>query len=188
MPKDDDREVGWAPRKIRELQRQVKELREELAGTDRAVASINDREVADVRGLNDRLIAVETALSNYGVLVAPARNGGLFEDPEYSPPIGGRKLIGPAHAHLDAPCTEACYEPVGGVVRADVTGDEMRARITGAAAMRQEAYERGTSNGFSEGIVQAELRVRKYLTDRAFSEETVDELTACVRDTQASSN
>jgi hypothetical protein len=24
----------------------------------------------------------------------------------------GRKLIGPARAHLDAPCTDACYEPV----------------------------------------------------------------------------
>lgn len=26
-------------------------------------------------------------------------------------PEVGRKLIGPSHAHLDAPCTEACYEP-----------------------------------------------------------------------------
>jgi hypothetical protein len=32
-------------------------------------------------------------------------------DPEPQP--AERRLIGPAHAHLDAPCTDACYEPAG---------------------------------------------------------------------------
>jgi hypothetical protein len=27
--------------------------------------------------------------------------------------IGGRRLIGPPHAHLDAPCTDECYEEAG---------------------------------------------------------------------------
>lgn len=41
-----------------------------------------------------------------------------------------RKLIGPAHAHLDAPCTDACYEPAEPELQRPVTdvqyADEFR--------------------------------------------------------------
>lgn len=32
-------------------------------------------------------------------------------DPEPEPQPVARRLVGPPHAHLDAPCTDACYEP-----------------------------------------------------------------------------
>lgn len=43
-----------------EAAKAIDSISEELAGTDMAVAQINDREVADVRALNDRISALES--------------------------------------------------------------------------------------------------------------------------------
>lgn len=43
-----------------EASKAIDSISEELVGTDMAVAQINDREVADVRALNDRIMALES--------------------------------------------------------------------------------------------------------------------------------
>ncbi len=42
-----------------------------------------------------------------------SRQEGPLRVVEVEPQPADRKLIGPSRAHLDAPCTDACYEPGG---------------------------------------------------------------------------
>lgn len=54
----------------------------------------------------------------------------------------GRRLRGPAHAHLDAPCTDACYEPEPDLVQvAAARGFDLR-RVD--QPMSIEVYPAGT--------------------------------------------
>lgn len=64
-------------------------------------------------------------------------------------PAPERKLIGPPHAHLDAPCTEACYEPVN--------------TESGPPAGWVQAEDGAWSSPATVVLNQAEARVRDYL-------------------------
>lgn len=56
-------------------------------------------------------------------------------DPEPQP--AERKLIGPARAHQDAPCTDACYEPAGAVALGGPGDREPDGPLLGLATTRQ---------------------------------------------------
>lgn len=211
MSTDDWRAVDWP-------KRQIERLDEELAGTDRAVDSHNQRIMRLENLLTERVTRLEAALDGYGiprVTTVEVEKSRVVEnpfgfhspvietEPEFSPPIGGlpaqeMERLGKATGRKYEPDLDDQLDgipdvhgrqwqdgaPVGGVVpseHARAIKPEVMKRVTGIQVLAREQYERGLSAGASKAFDNAERRVRHYLTERGFSEETVEELTACVR-------
>jgi hypothetical protein len=157
--KDDSRELDWAPKKIRGLE-------EDLAGTDKAVVTLNQRISKlehEVEGLCAAIFELQhTAGLSRGVVpglktipVDPPIKveagdvvllGGLFEDPDYSPPVGGLT------------------------------------KLAGVQAMKRETYERGFTAGSSRALRLAERGVRRYM-DAHFSTATIEAVVKAMKAT-----
>lgn len=211
---DDAREIDWAEKKIRKLEANAAEtakvidaLSEELAGVQRTLQDHKAR-IEKLGSAKDRAFdligQLEERLNVYGIPQSSGRNGGLFEarpvlhaiqpsEPEFSPPVGGRKYQPDLDDELDG-IPDVHGRPAGGVVPGLKTipvepgvvrighdeDDGWVTRIAGAAAMRREQYDRGFSHGRTSAMEQAEDRVRSYM-DSHFSSGTIEAVIAAMQ-------
>lgn len=155
---DDDREIGWAPRKIRALEDQVSETKA-------------------------RVTALEDSLRKYGVPLVPMD---FSAEDEYSPPIGGRKYerddddvldgIPDVHGRTGGVVPRAVEQPVlyPGYQADKAYRDrqsEYETRPNEDEETPRSAYRRGYAKGQANmrleladsTLREAEQRVRRYM-------------------------
>lgn len=95
-----DGQVGNCGRTFEDINHWTTCPHDEFPINQAAAALINDR--------TEREPGIRIARADGGADTQPIVPG----DPAATDPAGAaRKLIGPAYAHTDAPCTDACYEP-----------------------------------------------------------------------------
>jgi hypothetical protein len=186
--KDDDREVGWAPKKIRQLQRDLKntaerleaeirqreikgehafkricQLETDLAGTDKAVVI-----------LNNRISRVELALDDYGIPRGDAliearladkipQFGAPWVTDEFSAPIGEGR---PPQAEGLAPAPSF---------------DRVHTEAEIQKAKDRDQYERGLTAGAAKAVENSERRLKAHLERQGFDSDTVTELCLSIR-------
>jgi archaellum component FlaC len=143
----------WTERQIEKLAMGVQlavtdRVSEELAGTDKAVASHNERLEKiehDYRELAGTQVQILMRLEAYGIpeFGILTKNVNEEPEPEFSPPVGG------------------------GIFTKDA--QDFRNRIIGAKAMAQEQYDRGLSTGSERALNNAKHRVRTALVQMGWA-------------------
>jgi hypothetical protein len=123
-----------------------------------------------------------------GTAVAGMEN--YMVDVEFSAEPSKRKLIGPAYAHHDAPCTEACYEkehisegddgPRSTDSALPSFEDIENRRRTLVEAMKEKRVTFRPGLADETPLIQAEVRVRDYMGNH-FSTATVEGVVAALR-------
>lgn len=133
-----DGQVGNCGRTFEDINHWTTCPHDEFPINQAAAALINDR--------IEREPGIRIARADGGADTQPIVPG----DPAATDPAGAaRKLIGPAYAHTDAPCTDACYEPADAeqaATPADDPADADRQRIA-AAVQRYLAAVHAVQSG-----------------------------------------
>lgn len=179
---DDPRSIDWAPKKVEAIERRLNSLEEEGVSNDKIFSTHNERIGAletRVSELLDRVNELQNAIASKVRAELSEGFRDLEPEPEFSAPIGavlGERRGDPKDylvtrspgGMLAAHQTKhggifAVGNPERGVVR---DGKAVLEKVTGAAAMREEAYSRGYSAGRASVVDELQSRMAAFFDEK----------------------
>jgi hypothetical protein len=161
MAKDDDREVSWAPKKIRELQRRTTALEEAKDRLFELVGQIEARLLKTERDIRELLAMTgydeEDEIPDGGIIGYVHRQGARIQRLE-------KRMVGTRRVDIYA--EPEFSEPVG----------QDSEREIKPGLVRQIEFERG----FTAGLIEAASRARRHM-EGSFSEALIRGLIVAIR-------